>query len=126
MASRRRTAFLTAREARLGFYRSCLALEKQPAVRGLMDASWLHSRETFRVSPHLSFMNETFEEAGALYVDLGPCPEKMGFLSGDAHRAELYRKGEYRPTYGAVLCSREQALDWMRRNRHLEEHLIPS
>jgi hypothetical protein len=37
----------------------------------------------------------------------------------------LYRAGLYKPTRGAVFCSRKQALDWMRRNRHLEADLMP-
>lgn len=122
---RRRIPFLTEREARLGTYRTALALEKQPEVRGLMAISWLHSRETFRVSPHLAFMNAANEEMGGLYVDLGPAPEDEGFLNGDPARMELYRQGNYKPTHAAVICSRAQALDWMKRNRHLEADLIP-
>jgi hypothetical protein len=122
---RRRIPFLTEREARLGTYRSALALEQQPDIRGMMAVSWLHSRETFRVSPHLAFMNATNEEMGGLYVDLGPAPEDEGFLHGDPRRIALYRDGEYKPTHAAIICSRAQALEWMRRNRHLETDLIP-
>jgi hypothetical protein len=123
---RRRVPFLTEREARLGTYRSVLALQKQPEILGLMGVSWLHSRETFRVSPHLTFMNAVNEEMGGLYVDLGPAPEDEGFLNGDPQRTALYRDGQYKPTRAAVLCSRAQALEWMRRNRHLEADLIPA
>jgi hypothetical protein len=125
LSSGRRPPFLIEREFRLGFYRSALAMEKQPAIRGMMGASWLHSRETHRVSPHLAFLNRTTEEAGGLYVDLGPAPSDEGFLEGDPHRSELYRSGGYKPTFAVVMCTREQALDWMRKNRDLEQSLIP-
>jgi hypothetical protein len=121
----RRWPFLSEREAHLAFYREALALEKQPQIRGIMAASWLHSRETHRVSPHLAFMNCAASGRHGFYVDLGPSSEKDGFLEGDAQRAELYRTGQYKPTIGLVACTREHALEWMRSNRHLEEHLIP-
>ena len=87
--------------------------------------SWLHSRETHRVSPHLAFLNKTFTEAGALYSELGPADPVDGFMEGDPHRTELYQRGEYRPTTGLVLCTRDQMLAWKEKNRDLEPLLIP-
>ncbi len=121
----RRWPFLSERDAHLALYREALALEKQPQIRGIVAASWLHSRETHRVSPHLAFMNCTASGSNGFYVDLGAASEKDGFLEGDTHRAELYHTGQYKPTIGLVACTREHALEWMRSNRHLEEHLIP-
>ncbi|HEY7791463.1 MAG TPA: hypothetical protein VIC33_13165 [Vicinamibacterales bacterium] len=120
MSVRRRQPFLTARGARLATYRAALVLDRQPEIRGLMGVSWLHSRETFRISPHLAFMNQAAEEMRGFYVDLGAAPEVDGFLEGNRRRAELYRLGAFKPTLAAIVCPREQVLDWMRENRHLE------
>lgn len=120
----RRSAFLLERDLRLGFYRSALAIEKQPSIRGHMAASWLHSRETHRVSPHLAFLNRPFAEAGGLYIDLGPANVSDGFTEGDPHRTELYARGEYKPTFALVACTREQMLAWKADNRDLEARLV--
>lgn len=120
----RRSAFLLERDLRLGFYRSALAIEKQPSIRGHMAASWLHSRETHRVSPHLAFLNRPFTEAGGLYIDLGPAEIADGFAEGDPHRSELYARGEYKPTFALVACTREQMLAWKEKNRDLEARLV--
>ena len=120
LSSGRRSPFLLERDFRLGFYRSALAIERQPHVRGSMAVSWLHSRETHRVSPHLAFLNRPFMEAGGLYVDLGPASLSDGFTEGDPHRVELYTRGEYKPTTALVVCTREQLIAWKEKNHDLE------
>jgi hypothetical protein len=77
-----------------------------------MASSWLYSRETHRINPHLAFFNRPYMEAGGFYADLGPALPESGFLKGDPKRAELYNSGEYRPTNALVLCSRSQAIAW--------------
>ncbi len=111
---------LMEREFRVGFYRSALAIERQPAIRGMMAGSWLHSRETHRVSPHLAFLNRPYLEAGGIYSDIGPALPGDGFLAGSPERAELYHSGEYRPTFGVVMVTRAQAIAWRRANPELE------
>ena len=114
---------LIERECRVAFYRSALALEKQPSIRGMMAGSWLHSLETHRVSPHLAFLNRPYLEAGGIYTDLGPAHPNGGFLAGSPERAELYRSGEYKPTFGVVLVTRDQVIAWRRAHPELEAML---
>jgi hypothetical protein len=114
-------AFMAEREFMKSFYRMAASLENQPAIRGIMAFSWLHSRETHRVSPHLAFLNRPFLESGGFYADLGPAPENAGFLARDVNRAALYRSGQYRPTLALITCTREQALAWRCSHLYLEE-----
>lgn len=114
---------VTARQYYKSFYRMALALERQPEIRGILAVSWMHSRETHRVSPHLAFYNNVYIEAGGLYVELGAARPEDGFLAGDSHRAGLYRAGAYRPSNALVLCSRRQVILWAHANRHLEKEI---
>jgi hypothetical protein len=115
--------FLLEREYRQAFYRMSAAIELQPNVRAIMGASWLHSRETHRVSPHLTFMNHPHLEAGGIYSDVCKVPGNAGFLVGDKMREELYRAGKYKPTLGVVICTREQAIEWKRKHADIEPSL---
>jgi hypothetical protein len=110
---------VTERQYQKSFYRMTATVEQQPKIKGIMAVSWMHSRETHRVSPHLAFYNRPYMEVGGLYVDLGPADSGDGFLAGDPRRAELYRDGAYRPTHALVLCSREQAIAWLQAHRDL-------
>lgn len=123
VATTRKRYVLLEREYRKSFYRMVAALEMQPSIRGLMDSSWLHSKETHRVSPHLAFLSRPYLEAGGIYADLGPAHPNDGFLIGSAARAELYRTGKYKPTVGVVMCSREQALAWKQAHAEIEATL---
>ena len=116
-----RLPFLLEREALKTFYRIAATLEKQPSIRAIMGVSWMHSVETHRVSPHLAFLNRPFTESGGIYLDLGPDKPNSGFLAGDKRRAQLYASGEYRPTSGVVICSREQAISWKEAHPELEQ-----
>jgi len=112
--------FLLEREYFKSFYRMAAAIERQPSIKAIMGSSWLHSLETHRVSPHLSFLNRPHLEAGGIYVDIGPAPQNAGFLSGDKEREALYRAGNYKPTIGVVICTREQAIAWKQTHADLE------
>lgn len=118
-----RSSFVTEREYLKSFYRMALAIEKQPSIKGIMAVSWLYSRETHRVSPHLAFFNQPYTEVGGFYVDLGAADPKSGFLERDPKRTELYRSGEYKPTNALVLCSRAQAIAWRQAHPEFEAML---
>ena len=118
--TRNRLPFLLEREFLASFYRAAIALEKQPRIKALMAGSWLHSVETHRVSPHLSFMNRPYIEAGGIYTDLGPADPNDGFLDGSKERAELYYAGKYKPTFGIVMCTSKQAIAWKRAHPEIE------
>lgn len=112
------TPVLRDREFFQAFYRMALALERQPQIRAIFGASWLHSPETHRVNPHLAFMNQPFLQAGGIVTNIGPAQPDDGFMNNNKARAELYRSGQYKPTFGVAMCSRQQALEW--RNAHQE------
>jgi hypothetical protein len=118
-----RLPLLSQREFLKAFCRLAMAMELQPHIKGVLAGSWLHSTETHRVSPHLAFLNQPYLECGGHYFDAGPAAESDGFLTGDAHRSELYRSGQYKPTFGVVLCSREQMLHWLRRHPEIAANL---
>lgn len=115
--------FASDRQYYRSFYRMAASLERQPEIKGIMAASWLYSRETHRVSPHLAFYSAPYAEAGGLEVELGAAAPEDGFLEGSPERAGLYQAGAYRPTRTLVACSREQALSWMRAHRSLEAEI---
>lgn len=115
-----RSTFVTEREYLKSLYRMAAAVEKQPAIKGIMACSWLYSTETHRVSPHLAFFNRPYLQAGGMYVDVGLASPDSGFQDGDPHRAELYKSGQYKPTVGLVLCSRAQAIAWKQAHPELQ------
>jgi hypothetical protein len=116
--------FLLESEVNKSFFRMAAAAERQPQVKALMAASWLVSRETHRISPHLQFVSRPFLEAGGTYTEAGPADVSNGFLTGDARRRRLYESGEYRPAIGVVLCSRDQAIRWKAAHADLEPQVL--
>jgi hypothetical protein len=114
----RSPGMLLERECLRAWHRIARSVEMQPHIKGLVVASWYHSPDTFKVSPHLSFMNKPFIESGALITTMGPAPEDSGFLTGSPSRRKLYESGQFKPTYGLVLWSRDQMLHWA--NNHPE------
>jgi hypothetical protein len=113
MAYRRKNPLmLVQRECEKAWYRMAMSAELQPQIRGLVACSWFFSRETFKVSPHLSFVLQPFSESGALITTRGKATENEGFLSGSAARRKLYQDGAFKPTMGLVLWSRDQMIRW--------------
>jgi len=105
-------------EANFSYCRAARSIEKQPAVRGLMGASWLNCEITARVTPHLAWVRRTLQSAGASLVDLGPAPADSGFLTGSKERRKLYEQGAYRPNVTCVLWPRKRLIAWA--NQHPE------
>jgi hypothetical protein len=112
---------LLEREFQIAFYRMARTLELQPRIKALMAVGWMHCGETYRVSPHLAFMNRPFEQAGGLITNVGPASVNDGFLKGSPRRAELYSRGQYKPLRGLALCSRNQAIAWAASRQKLAE-----
>lgn len=104
--------FLTETEQNRSYVRIAQSLALHPEVNGLLTESWLHSTETFRVSPHLAWLNKPFHEAGALVVRLGDAPESSGVFAGGAQRRQLYEEGRFRPTTALVIWPRAAMLEW--------------
>jgi hypothetical protein len=115
---RKNRMVLLEKEANISYYRAALSIQKQPAVRGLMLASWLFCESTAQVSPHLAWLPRTPRSAGALIVDLGPAAADSGFQTGSEERCRLYAQGVYRPRTACVLWPRKSLREWA--DRHPE------
>lgn len=111
---------LTERQANRSYYRMAKSLERQPAVKGMMASSWFRSPDTFKVSPHMAWMNRTYLENGGLLVNMGPADPDCGVFVGSAERKRLYEAGEFTPTLGLVVWPREAMIDWALRHPELE------
>lgn len=118
LATRPHPTILLEKVCDKSWYRIARTVELQPAIKGLVASSWLYSPDTFKVSPHLSFINKPFIESGALVTTMGKASERDGFLTGGSIRRKLYESGEFKPTVGLVLWSREQMIRWA--NSHPE------
>ena len=99
-------------ESHRSYYRIAESMALQPEVKGLIMASWYHSTETIRVSPHLAWTNRTPVDHGALVTHIGEASPSDGFLVGSEQRRKLFEAGEYKPTIGLVIWPRRSLLAW--------------
>ena len=76
--NRRNQGILLERESLRSYHRMARSMERQPEIKGLITASWLHSPDTFAVSPHLAWLNKVFEENGGHVLPLGPADIDSG------------------------------------------------
>jgi hypothetical protein len=118
MGAARRNFALFEREAHRSYYRMARSMELQPRIKGLMVSSWLHSPDTFSVSPHLTWLNTVFRDNGAIVATMGAAPPDCGVLHRSPERLRAYEEGRFRPTLGLVLWPRDRVLRWA--NRHPE------
>lgn len=115
MATRRKNPLmLLEKESDKSWFRMAASAQLYPGIRGLVASSWLHSPDTYRASPHLSFINKPFVESGGLVTTMGKADESAGYMSGSAKRREKLKAGEFKPTLGLVLWSRKQMAKWMK------------
>ena len=68
-------------------------MARQPEIRGLITASWLHSPDTLAVSPHLAWLNTVFLENGGHVLPLGPADLDSGVLHRSPERQQAYEAG---------------------------------
>jgi hypothetical protein len=120
-ANRRNRSVLTEREANRSYYRMAQSMALQPAVKGLVTCSWLHSPDTFAASPHLAWVNRPFLEHGGLVVVLGPADPHSGVLTRSPERQKLYEAGRFKPTTGLAVWPRAQVLGWAERHPEFAE-----
>jgi len=122
IATRRKNRLLMSEKASdKSWHRMARCIEMQPGVKGLIVSSWLHSPDTFKVSPHLAFMNKPFVESGAMITTMGKATEDAGYLTGSEARRKRYETGEFTPTLGLVLWSRDQMIRWARAHPELND-----
>jgi len=115
-ARRKNRLILLEKEAGVSYCRAARAVEMQPAVRGLILASWLFCESTAQVTPRLAWLRRMPQSAGALIVELGPASADSGFLTGSEERRKLYEQGAYRPKLACVLWPRKPLIDWAKQH----------
>ena len=103
---------LLEREALKSYYRMAQSMELQPDVHGLIASSWLHSPDTFAVSPHLAWLNRVFTENGAVVAAMGAAPPDCGVLAQSVERERAFAEGRFKPTMGLIVWPRREMLAW--------------
>lgn len=122
MGTRRKNPLmLLEKESDKSWYRMAASAQLFPGIRGLVASSWLHSPDTYRVSPHLSFINKPFVESGGMVTTMGKADKSAGYMAGSAQRRQKLQTGEFQPTLGLVLWSRKQMAEWMHAHPELRE-----
>jgi hypothetical protein len=112
---------LLEREAERSYYRMAQSMALQPQVIGLIASSWLHSPDTFAISPHLAWLNTVFRENGAVVATMGPADPHCGVLHRSPERKRAFDEGRLKPTLGFVIWPRDEMLAWARTRPDLEE-----
>lgn len=111
---------LLERESLRSYHRMALSMERQPGIRGLVTASWLHSRDTHLVSPHLAWLNNVFRQNGGYIVPLGRVDPGCGVLRSP-ERQRAYDAGTFVPTEALVIWPRAAMLDWAHGHEELHD-----
>jgi hypothetical protein len=112
---------LRERDALKTYYRMARSMALQPEVKGLIASSWLHSPDTFVVSPHLAWLNRVFRDNGAVEATIGPADPDCGVLTRNNERQRAFANGSFKPTVGLVIWPRREMLDWADRHPELDE-----
>lgn len=103
---------LLEREALRSYYRMAQSMALQPDVHGLIASSWLHSPDTFAVTPHLAWLNRVFEQNGAVVATMGPADPDCGVLAQSIERQRAFAEGRFKPTLGLIIWPRREMLAW--------------
>ena len=111
---------LLEREALRAYALMAASMERQPEIKGLLASSWLHSPDTFRVSPHLSWLNRVFADNGAIVATMGDADPECGVLHRSPERRHAYDEGRFRPTLGLIVWPRREMLAWAARHPELQ------
>jgi hypothetical protein len=120
MGTRGRNYALIELVALRSYHRMAQSLALQPRIKGLLASSWLHSPDTFAVSPHLAWLNRVFLEHGAIVGTMGPADPGCGVLHRSPERRRAHEEGRFRPTLGLVIWPRDAMLAWARAHPELE------
>jgi hypothetical protein len=111
-ANRKDRGALFERESNRSYFRMAQSAALQPAIKGLVASSWLHSPDTMAVSPHLTTLNRVFLENGALVTTMGAADPDSGVFARSPERRRLFDEGRFKPTTGLVVWPRVQMLRW--------------
>jgi hypothetical protein len=122
--NRRNQGTLLERESLRSYHRMARSMARQPEIRGLITASWLHSSDTFRVSPHLAWLNKVFLEHGGVVLPLGSADPASGVLHRSPERRQAYEAGTFKPTEGLVIWPRQAMLAWAAGHEELRDDRV--
>lgn len=120
MGTRSRNYALLETEALRSYHRMAQSLALQPRMKGLIASSWLHSPDTFAITPHLAWLNRVFIEHGAIVATMGPADPQSGVLHRSPERKRAYEEGRFTPTLGLIVWPREAMLAWAAAHPELE------
>lgn len=110
--NRRNQGALLERESLRAYHRMARSMARQPEIKGLITASWLHSPDTFAISPHLKWLNDVFLQSGGHVFPLGPAGIDSGALHRSPERQQAYDAGTFRPTEALIVWPRAAMLAW--------------
>ncbi len=119
--NRRNQGILLERESLRSYHRMARSMAQQPQIRGLITASWLHSPDTFEVSPHLTWLNTVFLENGGRVLPLGRVDPDCGVLHRSPERQQAYEAGTFTPTAALVIWPRAAMLKWAAAHEELRD-----
>jgi hypothetical protein len=119
--NRRNQGVLLERESLRSYHRMARSMEGQPEVKGLITASWLHSPDTFTISPHLAWLNAVFLENGGRVIPFGPAAADSGVLHRSPERQKAYEAGTFKPTQALVIWPRAAMLAWAAGHEELRD-----
>lgn len=110
--NRRNQGILLERESLRAYHRMARSMVLQPEIKGLITASWLHSPDTFAVSPHLKWLNDVFLQNGGYVFPLGAADLDSGVLHRSPERQQAYETGTFKPTEALIVWPRAAMLAW--------------
>jgi hypothetical protein len=119
--NRRNQAILLERESLRSYHRMARSMALQPEIRGFVTASWLHSSDTFAISPHLKWLNDVFLGNGGVVVPLGRADVNCGVLHRSPERQRAYEEGRFIPMEALVIWPRAAMLQWALKNTELRD-----
>ena len=122
--NRRNQGILLERESLRSYHRMARTMERQPEIRGLITASWLHSSDTFAVSPHLSWLNAVFLENSGHIIPLGRVDVESGVLHRSPERQQAFDAGRFTPTEALVIWPRHAMLAWAVQHEELRDDRV--
>jgi hypothetical protein len=111
---------LLEREAEKSYHLMAQSMQLQPEIKGMITSSWFHSPDTFKVTPHLSWLNRVFLDNGALVSTMGPASADCGVFHRSPDRQHAYDEGRFKPTLGLIIWPRPEMLAWAARHPELE------
>lgn len=117
----KKSRLLVEKEVDKSFYRMAQTIELQPEMKGLVASSWLHSPDTHRVSPHLAWLNKTFQNNGAFICVMGAASVDSGVFHRSPERRKLYDAGQFKPTTGLILWPRRNMIEWAAQHPELAD-----